>query len=183
MGRPAFQRFLTSRHIPAGRAAAVTGVRWGGDFAAWDDLLAAGRDTAPQIRPGGAYAVDPAAGPSALAALFAVAVVPETVLLWASPAGLGITGRRIAPALHELPEGAVPFGAEQRPLWGCARPAAPARPRWPSATPTSGSRSPCTPRPRCTRTRSPRARRRRWRPVCRWGSPPRSSCACCPRCI
>ncbi|MCK1821619.1 AMP-binding protein [Streptomyces sp. XM83C] len=118
MGRPAFQRFLTSRHIPAGRAAAVTGVRWGGDFAAWDDLLAAGRDTAPQIRPGGAYAVDPAAGPSALAALFAVAVVPETVLLWASPAGLGITGRRIAPALHELPEGAVPFGAEQRPLWG-----------------------------------------------------------------
>ncbi|MFH8934350.1 AMP-binding protein [Streptomyces griseosporeus] len=119
MGRPAFQRFLTPRHLPAGRAGAVTGVRWGGDFAAWDDLLTAGRDLAAHVRPGGAYAIDPTAGLPALAALFAVATVPDTVLLWASPRTLGVTGREIAPALHALPDdGSVPLAAQERPLWG-----------------------------------------------------------------
>lgn len=135
MGRPAFIRFLTGRHhtVAATHAPAAThsvrtaptartvptGVRWGGESATWDDLLARGRDRSVAVRAGGTYAVDPAAGLEALASLFAVAVVQDTVLLWASPEFLGVAHRQIAPALSEVAAGELPLSRpDHRPMWG-----------------------------------------------------------------
>jgi len=73
MGRPAFRQFLTT-------GGATRGVRCGGEFATWDDLLAGGRALAAHTGPGRAFVVDPTAGLSAFAALFAVATVPDTTL-------------------------------------------------------------------------------------------------------
>jgi acyl-coenzyme A synthetase/AMP-(fatty) acid ligase len=133
VGRPAFLRFLDGGHrggglsggaLPgrgpsaAGRPAAPSpaGVRWGADHATWDDLLRRGRDRARLVREQGCYVVDPAAGVESLASLFAVATVPDTVLLWASAAALGVPHRELAPGLHEI-EPPVP-GPVERPLWG-----------------------------------------------------------------
>ncbi|MFJ1745735.1 AMP-binding protein [Streptomyces sp. NPDC088116] len=123
MGRPAFIRFLTGRHhtVAAAHSArtAPTGVRWGRESATWDDLLARGRDRSVAVRAGGTYAVDPAAGLEALASLFAVAVVPDTVLLWAAPEFLGVAHRQAAPALSEVAAGELPLPRPgHRPMWG-----------------------------------------------------------------
>lgn len=111
MGRAAFTRFL----VPPDPAARP-GVHWGGEFAAWDDLLALGRERAAVVDPRHAHVVDPAAGLAALASLLAVATVPDSTLLWAAPAALGVPHRQLAPALSEVTRPAV--GETGRPLWG-----------------------------------------------------------------
>lgn len=128
MGRPAFIRFLTGRHRTA--AAARAGVRWDGEFATWDELLARGRDRSAAVRPGGTYFVDPAAGPEALASLFAVATVPDTVLLWASPVSLEVPHRQIAPALSEAAAGELPLPRpDHRSMWGVCTSGSSGRPK------------------------------------------------------
>jgi len=108
MGRPAFQRFLTAPPT-------ATGVRWGGEYVTWAELAA---NRCEQVRPGGAYVVDPTAGLACLAALFAVASVPDTTLLWATVNAVGGTRRELAPGLHEIDS---PFATPtDRPLWGVA---------------------------------------------------------------
>ncbi len=108
MGRPLFTGFLRD---PSGG-----GVRLNGEFAAWDALRRRGMDRGDAVRPGGAYLVDPTAGMEAIASLFAVAAVLDTVLLWADPKALRGTCTKIASALYE-----VPMAADvriDRPLWG-----------------------------------------------------------------
>lgn len=114
MGRPAFTRFLTPPR-PA-RAGAPPGVRWGADFASWDDLLRRGEQRAALVRPGHAYLVHPGAGLEALASLFAVATVPDTTLLWAVPESLGVESHRLGPGLSEVEPPVA--GSVDRPLWG-----------------------------------------------------------------
>lgn len=129
MGRPAFLRFLTGRQ-GAAASAAQTGVHWGRSFATWDDLLARGRERSEPVRPGGTYAVDPGAGPEALASLFAVATVPGTVLLWADPVALGVDHRELAPALSEVTaDGPALSGADERPVWGVCTSGSSGRPK------------------------------------------------------
>lgn len=120
MGREAFTRFLVPPREPAGGGA--RGVRWGTEFATWDDLLARGRELAGGsglVRRGQAYLVDPTAGMAAMAALFAVATVPDTTLLWAPVATLGVEHRQLAPGLHAV-EHPLPDEPDRpdRPLWG-----------------------------------------------------------------
>ncbi|GAB1640134.1 AMP-binding protein [Krasilnikovia sp. MM14-A1259] len=103
MGRAAFQRFLTTT--------TDAGVRWGDEYATWADLAAHRCDG---VRPGGAYRIDPSTGLASLAALCAVAAVPDTTLLWATAGG---DGRALAPGLHEIDP---PVPAADRPLWGVA---------------------------------------------------------------
>lgn len=113
MGRPIFNRWLTSPHVSTGREPGVT---WNGEFASWDALAARGRDQAEAVRPGSGYVIDPSAGLTAFAAFFAVATVPDTFLLWGTPSGLSNPLRPIAPALAEYP---VPLTEPlTRPLWG-----------------------------------------------------------------
>ncbi|MFI1192170.1 AMP-binding protein [Micromonospora sp. NPDC020750] len=108
MGRPAFQRFLTT-------PATTTGARWGGQYATWAELSASRCD---QVRPGGAYVVDPTSGLASLAALFAVASVPDTTLLWATVDAVAGGRRELMPGLHEIDPPLV--GITDRPLWGVA---------------------------------------------------------------
>ncbi|MFI5931972.1 AMP-binding protein [Actinoplanes sp. NPDC051494] len=107
MGRPAFQRFLTT-------APATTGVRWGTASASWADLAA---NRCDDVHPGGAYLIDPSAGLDCLAALFAVAAVPDTTLLWAAPGTTGGTTRPLAPGLYATE---APVTGDDRPLWAVA---------------------------------------------------------------
>jgi acyl-coenzyme A synthetase/AMP-(fatty) acid ligase len=104
VGRAAFTRFLGD-----GRGT----VSAGGATATWDELAERGREWTAE--PGSAYAVDPAAGLDSFAALFAVARVPDTTLLWASAESLGVAHRPLGPALSEVEP---PVPAEDRPLWG-----------------------------------------------------------------
>ncbi|MGH8919842.1 MAG: AMP-binding protein, partial [Actinomycetes bacterium] len=53
---------------------------------------------------------------AAIAALLAVATVPDTTLLWAPVTALGVAHRRLAPGLYEV-DRPVP-GETDRPLWG-----------------------------------------------------------------
>ncbi|MBB5830116.1 AMP-binding protein [Micromonospora carbonacea] len=108
MGRAAFHRFLTA-------PSATGGVRWGGEHATWRDLAA---HRVAEVRPGGAYLVDPSVGLASVAALLAVASVPDTTLLWATPDSVGAEGRRIAPGLHHI--GSPLPSPTDRPLWGVA---------------------------------------------------------------
>jgi acyl-CoA synthetase (AMP-forming)/AMP-acid ligase II len=110
VGSTAFRGFLTAE-----RGAAARGVRWGTEFATWDELLARGRALADRTGPGRAFIVDPTAGLPALAALFAVATVPDTTLLWAEADTLAVARRDVAPALSEIE---APVVAEGRSLWG-----------------------------------------------------------------
>ncbi|MFE3326093.1 AMP-binding protein [Streptomyces sp. NPDC059176] len=129
MGRPAFLRFLTGRRDTA-RGAAQPGVHWGRDFATWDDLLARGRGRAESVCPRRTYAVDPGAGPEALASLFAVATVPGTALLWADPGALGVDHRELAPALYEVTSGGPALSPEdQRPVGGVCTSGSSGRPK------------------------------------------------------
>ncbi|WP_225725232.1 MULTISPECIES: AMP-binding protein [unclassified Nocardia] len=113
MGRPAFTGFLT-----APEKAAETGVHFGAEFADWDSLLGRGIERSGVIASGRTYVVDPAAGLEAFCSLFAVATVPDTVLLWTSPATIGVGVRELVPALFELEQ---PFlESVDRPLWGVA---------------------------------------------------------------
>ncbi|HEY0636608.1 MAG TPA: AMP-binding protein [Pseudonocardiaceae bacterium] len=115
MGRRAFTRFLTP---PAEPPNPTAGVHRGAEFRSWDDLLRQGRDRAALVREQRAYVVDPDAGMEAIVSLFAVATVADTVLLWVSPAPLGVPHREIAPGLYEV-DSPVP-GPVGRPLWGVA---------------------------------------------------------------
>ncbi|WJK33691.1 AMP-binding protein [Solwaraspora sp. WMMA2065] len=108
MGQAAFHRFLTA-------PSATTGVYWGGEHASWRDLAA---HRVAGIRPGGAYLVDPSVGLASMAALLAVASIPDTTLLWATPGTVGGTRRQLAPGLHEI-DPPVP-GPTGRPHWGVA---------------------------------------------------------------
>jgi acyl-CoA synthetase (AMP-forming)/AMP-acid ligase II len=112
MGRQAFTRFLTGR-VPAG---AEPGVTWDGVSCSWEALRQRGQDRAALVRTHSAYVVDPNARLEALASLFAVASVPDTVLLWASVAALGIPSRELAPGLYAVDNPVE--GPVDRPLWG-----------------------------------------------------------------
>ncbi|WP_165949807.1 AMP-binding protein [Micromonospora sp. KC207] len=82
---------------------------------AWDRLLEAGRSLDVGVRPGGAYLVDPTSPVEALTAFFAVATVPDTVLIWAARAAFPGETQQLAPALHAVP---WPGDPVNRPLWG-----------------------------------------------------------------
>ncbi|WP_245533453.1 MULTISPECIES: AMP-binding protein [Actinoalloteichus] len=125
MGRQAFTRFLTSSR--ARSATGRRGVQWGGAVATWDELLAGGRDRARLVRPGHAYVVDPTEGLEALASLFAVASVPDTLLLWTARSALGVEEHRLAPALAEVP---LPLAEPMtRPMWGVCTSGSSGRPK------------------------------------------------------
>jgi acyl-coenzyme A synthetase/AMP-(fatty) acid ligase len=103
------------------------GVRWGTDFATWDDLLAAGRGLAGRLGGGRAFVVDPTVGIASIAALFAVATVPDRTLLWASVDTLGVPHRELAPGLHEIEPPVA--GDIDRPLWGVCTSGSSGRPK------------------------------------------------------
>ncbi|MFI7637831.1 AMP-binding protein [Nonomuraea sp. NPDC049400] len=108
MGRPAFTRFLTTDREGS--------VRWGERTASWRTLLAQGQERSRQVRPQGSYLVDPSVGMEALISLFAVATVPDTILLWS--AADGIPRKELAPGLYEV-DSPLP-GPIDRPMWGVA---------------------------------------------------------------
>ncbi|HVV20616.1 MAG TPA: AMP-binding protein [Pseudonocardiaceae bacterium] len=111
MGRPAFVRFLNEEPGDLER-----GVTWNGARATWRDLVDAGRRRAACVRRQHAYLVDPTRGLDAIAAFFAVATVPDTVLVWAAPSTLDLPRTELAPALYGI---AMPTDEPiERPLWG-----------------------------------------------------------------
>ncbi|MBN3932622.1 AMP-binding protein [Streptomyces verrucosisporus] len=119
MGRTPFSRFLTPAVSGSTASGRDPGVYWGAEFASWDDLLSEGRRRAALLRCGTTYAVNPEGGPMAsLASLLAVASVPDTTLLWASPKRLGLTVRESAPEVFEVTGGASLPASSDRPLWG-----------------------------------------------------------------
>lgn len=115
MGRQAFSRFLTSYHRTTDTE---RGVRWDSAFATWDELLDRGTRRSELVAPQHAYVVDPSAGIESITSLFAVATVPDTVLLWASVDELGVPYRELAPGLYEVDQ----FLRDplERPMWGVA---------------------------------------------------------------
>jgi acyl-coenzyme A synthetase/AMP-(fatty) acid ligase len=112
MGRPLFTGFLRR---PSG-SAGPRGVRRDGRFASWDSLRERGADQREHVQPGRAYLIDPTAGLETFASLFAVATVPDVMLLWAVPETLRVGCMNLAPALYEVP--VAPGTAIDRPLWG-----------------------------------------------------------------
>jgi acyl-coenzyme A synthetase/AMP-(fatty) acid ligase len=91
-------------------------VSWGSQRATWDDLRRRGAERSALVAPLGAYVVDPAAGLESIASLFAVAGVPDTTLLWASVASLGLPYRTLAPGLHAIEP--PPVAPTDRSIWG-----------------------------------------------------------------
>lgn len=111
MGRPLFNGFLTDH-----RSGQERGLHWNGEFASWDALLARGRARAELVRPQRGYVVDPTHGPEGIVSFFAVATVPDTLLLWAKASPDLGTLRELAPGLYEID---TPLGPPiNRPLWG-----------------------------------------------------------------
>jgi acyl-coenzyme A synthetase/AMP-(fatty) acid ligase len=116
VGRPAFLEFLNPS--PAIPGAAGPGVHVAGTYASWPELLRQGRDQASAVRAGHVYVVDPGAELASFAALFAVATVADTALVWAAPHDLGLDLRPVGPALYEAQ--APQFTADGRPTWAVA---------------------------------------------------------------
>jgi acyl-coenzyme A synthetase/AMP-(fatty) acid ligase len=130
MGRQAFTRFLKPPEPDIGPRPgpdSAAGVHWGGESAPWEEILRRGRERSAVVEQRHAYLVDPGAGVQALVSLLAVATVADTVLLWASGEALGVTGREVAPGLHEV-ENPVP-GPVVRPFWGVATSGSAGRPK------------------------------------------------------
>lgn len=114
MGRPIFTRWLTE---PDGRHhRAERGVHWHGEFASWEALHQRGRERAAGLRTQRAYLIDPGAKLDAVASFFAVASVPDVLLLWARADAVDLPNRPIAPGLRELTD-PLPQPLT-RPLWG-----------------------------------------------------------------
>jgi hypothetical protein len=115
--------------VPPSELAATggRGVRWDGEFATWDELLALGRGLTGLVGPGRAFVVDPSAGIAAMAALFAVASMPDVTLLWAAVDTLGVPHRELAPGLHEVEPPVTEHVG--RPLWGVCTSGSSGRPK------------------------------------------------------
>jgi acyl-coenzyme A synthetase/AMP-(fatty) acid ligase len=99
MGRRIFEGWL--RHPPAGREAERRGVTIGEETASWAEIVSRARVLSRDLPPGRVYLVDPRWGLSSFTALVAVALQPDTMLVWANPEGLSLGGRRLGPALTE----------------------------------------------------------------------------------
>jgi acyl-coenzyme A synthetase/AMP-(fatty) acid ligase len=113
MGRSLFNNFLVDPSKSGGRK---RGLHWHNDFVAWDALLARGRERARLVRPQGWYLVDPTQGIEGFISFFAVATVPDALLLWALPSPTFGTLHPLAPGLYQLEQtGQEPM---DRPLWG-----------------------------------------------------------------
>lgn len=111
MGRPSFLRFLGD----AGHGR-ESGVTRGGERASWSQLAAVGRELAREVDRDATYVVDPDAGLDSFAAYFAVASIPDTLLLWARPDHFPGQLTRLAAALYRAIE--EPRPPLTRPLWG-----------------------------------------------------------------
>jgi acyl-coenzyme A synthetase/AMP-(fatty) acid ligase len=110
MGRVLFPGFLNAG------SGGDRGVTWHGQFASWAALEARGRDRAELVRPQRGYLVDPSRGLEGFASFFAVATVPDTLLIWAEAAQQLGTLRELAPGLYEIDDAVTePL---DRPLWG-----------------------------------------------------------------
>jgi acyl-coenzyme A synthetase/AMP-(fatty) acid ligase len=116
VGRAMFTRFLGDPGTPPSPDA--HGVHWGDDFASWSSLLEQGRQRAALVEPQSTYVVDLSTGVEAFASLFAVGLVPETLLLVARIDALDVDAHEIAPGLYRLEHDFdIPL---TRPLWGVA---------------------------------------------------------------
>jgi acyl-coenzyme A synthetase/AMP-(fatty) acid ligase len=90
-------------------------VRIGSKSASWSALKRRATELASDVNPGAVYVVDPAAGLQAFASLLAVAMVPDTTLVWAKAADVPFSRQRVAEGLYLCPH-AVPPNRE-RPLY------------------------------------------------------------------
>lgn len=95
---------------------AERGLHWQGEFTSWDALLQRGRERASLVTPRRVYLVDPTVGTDGFASFFAVATVPETLLLWASPSASLGPMRPLCKGLFEL--GETSDAMLDRPMWG-----------------------------------------------------------------
>jgi acyl-coenzyme A synthetase/AMP-(fatty) acid ligase len=95
----------------------------------WAALREQGRELAALVQPQQSFVVDPSAGPASLAALFAVASVPDVFLVWANAASALGTLRPLAPGLYRLEDART--GPLDRPLWGILTSGSSGRPKVP----------------------------------------------------
>ena len=97
MGRAIFTRWLEQPRLM--EAAKKRGVTMNGDFATWETLLRKAKDLAATLSAGHAYVADPTANLDGIIALCAIAMTPDTVLLWAKAQEVPFPLQPLAPGL------------------------------------------------------------------------------------
>src|SRR5262249_35266629 len=107
--RSIFQGSIGDRERTSGR---VRGVRIGGKFTSWSALKRKATELAADVSPGAVYVVDPTAGLPAFASLLAVAMIPDTTLVWAKAADVPFSRQRVAQGLYLCPH-AIPPNRER----------------------------------------------------------------------
>lgn len=125
MGKALFDGFLSE--MAAGTQQA--GVDWLGEFASWESLLERGRERASLVQPQGSYLVAATCGHEAFASFFAVATVPDTLLLWARAEAYPGPLTQVAAGLYRIDD--ADQTPRTRPLWGTLTSGSAGRPKVP----------------------------------------------------
>lgn len=102
MGRPIFTDWLDC--LPAKKAARTRGVTIHGELATWADIAARARERAALLAPGAVYLADARAGLEGVVSLLAVAMTPDTALIWARADHAPFPLQALAPGLHASQE-------------------------------------------------------------------------------
>lgn len=113
MGRPIFTKWLEHPHIM--EATKKRGVTIDDTFTTWDALLRRAKDLASTLVPGHAYVADPTANLDGIMSLCAIAMTPDTILLWAKAQDVPFPLQPLAPGLFSCQE--VPNVPLTRPLY------------------------------------------------------------------
>lgn len=129
MGRPIFTNWID--YLPAERAARTRGVSIHGDFATWADIESRARDRAARLGSGAVYLADARAGLEGVVALLAVAMTPDTALIWARADHYPFPLQELAPGLYASSE--PPPQPLSRPLYATLTSGSAGRPKLPVA--------------------------------------------------
>jgi acyl-CoA synthetase (AMP-forming)/AMP-acid ligase II len=129
MGRPIFTSWID--HPRARAASSQRGVNFHGDFASWAEIRRRATERAAELRPGMAYVADSRAGIQGMVSMLAIAMTPDTALIWAKVDDVPFPIQPLAPGLYQLSE--QPSRQLKRPMYGTLTSGSSGTPKLPMA--------------------------------------------------
>lgn len=114
MGRPIFTSWID--HPRARAASSQRGIHFHGDFASWAEIQRLARERSADVQPGVVYVADSRAGIQGMVSLLAIAMKPDTALIWAKVDDVPFPIQAVAPGLYQVAE--PPGRPLKRPMYG-----------------------------------------------------------------